>query len=290
MIVALDRCAPDPSHLNRLTRTNSFWDRFFVYPLSIALDAFKEMIGSYGLSILVVTVIIRLLLLPLTIKQMKSSKAMQALQPELKRLQEKYRNNQQKLQEETMKLFQKHNVNPMSGCLPLLIQWPVLIAFYQSIMRNQHIAESDFLWMQLGQPDPWIVLPALAALTTYLQSIATGMGDNPQTRVMLFVMPVMIFVLAYQFPAALSLYWVYSNLFSMVQYYFLSDKYRQKNRRVDRVNKVIISAKTVEEAVESPQPQATRPGADFGAGEPRRRWFGLSGPVRQKCRWMDPPR
>ncbi len=204
--------------------------QIFVYPLTVALDAFNELIGSYGLSILVVTVIIRLLLLPLTIKQMKSSKAMQALQPELKRLQEKYRNNQQKLQEETMKLFQKHNVNPMSGCLPLLIQLPVLIAFYQSIMRNQHIAESDFLWMQLGQPDPWIVLPALAALTTYLQSIATGMGDNPQTRVMLFVMPVMIFVLAYQFPAALSLYWVYSNLFSMVQYYFLSDKYRAKKQ------------------------------------------------------------
>lgn len=227
---ALAGCAPDPSQFKPVDPNGGIWDRFFVYPLTVALDAFNELIGSYGLSILVVTVIIRLLLLPLTIKQMKSSKAMQALQPELKKLQEKYRNNQQKLQEETMKLFQKHNVNPMSGCLPLLIQLPVLIAFYQSIMRNQHIAESDFLWMQLGQPDPWIVLPVLAAVTTYLQSIATGMGDNPQTRVMLFVMPIMIFVLAYQFPAALSLYWVYSNLFSMVQYYFLSDKYRAKKQ------------------------------------------------------------
>jgi len=129
-----------------------------------------------------------------------------------------------------MKLFQKHNVNPMSGCLPLMIQLPVLIAFYQAIMRNEHIAQSDFLWMQLGQADPWLVLPILAALTTYLQSVATGMGNNPQTRVFLFVMPVMIFVLAYQFPAALSLYWVYSNLFSMVQYYFLGDKYRAKKQ------------------------------------------------------------
>ncbi|MGI6125395.1 MAG: membrane protein insertase YidC [Planifilum sp.] len=230
VIVALTGCAPDPSRFKPVDPENSFWDRFFVYPLSIALDAFNDLIGSYGLSILIVTVIIRLLLLPLTIKQMKSSKAMQALQPELKKLQEKYKNNQQKLQEETMKLFQKHNVNPMSGCLPLMIQLPVLIAFYQAIMRNEHIAQSDFLWMQLGQADPWLVLPILAALTTYLQSVATGMGNNPQTRVFLFVMPVMIFVLAYQFPAALSLYWVYSNLFSMVQYYFLGDKYRAKKQ------------------------------------------------------------
>lgn len=180
VIVALTGCAPDPSHFKPVDPENSFWDRFFVYPLSIALDAFNDLIGSYGLSILIVTVIIRLLLLPLTIKQMKSSKAMQALQPELKKLQEKYKNNQQKLQEETMKLFQKHNVNPMSGCLPLMIQLPVLIAFYQAIMRNEHIAQSDFLWMQLGQADPWLVLPILAALTTYLQSVATGMGNNPQ--------------------------------------------------------------------------------------------------------------
>lgn len=226
--VTLTGCAPDPSQFKPVDPNGGFWDRFFVYPLSIALDAFKDLLGNYGLSILVVTVIIRLLLLPLTIKQMKSSKAMQALQPELKKLQEKYKNNQQKLQEETMKLFQKHNVNPMSGCLPILIQLPVLIAFYQAIMRNEHIAKSDFLWMQLGHADPWFVLPVLAAVTTYLQSIATGMGDNPQTRVFLFVMPIMIFILAYQFPAALSLYWVYSNLFSIIQYYFLSDKYRAK--------------------------------------------------------------
>lgn len=125
-----------------------------------------------------------------------------------------------------MKLFQKHNVNPMAGCLPMLIQLPILIAFYQAIMRDPTIAKSSFLWMQLGEHDPYYILPLLAALTTYLQSVVMGMSDNPQQRAFLFIMPVMIFVLAFQFPAALPLYWIYSNLFTMVQYYFLGDKYK----------------------------------------------------------------
>ncbi|OYD08190.1 hypothetical protein CHM34_07270 [Paludifilum halophilum] len=208
--------------------TAGFWEKYFVLPLSIILDKTENILGSYGLAILVVTIMVRLLVLPLTLKQMKSSRAMQKLQPEMNKLREKYKNNQQKLQEETMKLFQKHNVNPLAGCLPILIQLPILIGFYQAIMKNQHIAQSDFLWLQLGHADPYYILPIVAAGTTYLQSVVMGMSENPQARAFMFIMPIMIFVLAFSFPAALALYWVYSNLFTMVQYYFLGDKFKMK--------------------------------------------------------------
>ncbi|SDC95768.1 YidC/Oxa1 family membrane protein insertase [Melghirimyces thermohalophilus] len=226
-LLALSGCAPTPDQMKPIDPENAgFWERYLVLPLQYLLDATQDLLGSYGLSILVATVLIRLIVLPLTLKQMKSSRAMQALQPEMKRLQEKYKNNQEKLQQETMKLFQKHNVNPLAGCLPVLIQLPILIAFYQAIMRDENIRSASFLWMDLGHADPYFILPVIAAATTYLQSVVMGMGDNPQARAFMFIMPVMIFVLAFSFPSALALYWVYSNLFTMVQYYFISDKYK----------------------------------------------------------------
>src|SRR5699024_1378810 len=104
-------------------------------------------------------------------KQLKSSKAMQEIQPELKALQEKYSskdaNTQQKLQQETMKLFQKHGVNPLAGCLPVFVQMPILIAMYHAIMRTTEIQSGEFLWFQLGTPD--YILPLIAAGATFLQ-------------------------------------------------------------------------------------------------------------------------
>ncbi|WP_108025877.1 membrane protein insertase YidC [Melghirimyces profundicolus] len=234
-LFTLGGCAPNPEQFKPIDpKTAGFWDLYFVYPLQRLLDTTYEVLGSYGLAILVATVLIRLLILPLTLKQMKSSRAMQALQPEMQKIREKYKNNQQKLQEETMKLFQKHNVNPLAGCLPILIQLPILIAFYQAIMTDQHIFKASFLWMKLGQADPYFVLPVLAAVTTYLQSIVMGMGDNPQARAFMYIMPIMIFVLSLSFPAALALYWVYSNLFTMVQYYFIGDKFKAKREGATR--------------------------------------------------------
>ncbi len=94
---------------------------------------------------------------------------MQELQPELKKIKDKYKDDAKKQQEETMKLFQKEGVNPLAGCFPILIQMPILIALYAAIMRNGHIGEHTFLWMQLGTKDPYYILPLLAAVTTYLQ-------------------------------------------------------------------------------------------------------------------------
>jgi YidC/Oxa1 family membrane protein insertase len=198
------------------------WNRYIVGPLSDALDFLAQtLFNQYGLALLVITVIVRLLILPLTLKQYKSSKEMQAIQPELKKLREKYSTDPKKQQEETMKLFQQHGVNPMAGCFPLLIQMPVLIALYNSILGNPNIREHDFLWMQLGQADPFYVLPVLAALTTFLQQkmMQSTMPNNMQG--LLFIFPILIFVMSLQFPSALVLYWCYSNIFTIVQSYFI---------------------------------------------------------------------
>ncbi|WP_449538284.1 YidC family membrane integrase SpoIIIJ [Ferdinandcohnia sp. Marseille-Q9671] len=200
------------------------WNKYFVYPLSWLITYFAELTAeNYGLAIIIVTLLIRFALLPLMIKQTKSSKAMQAIQPELKSLREKYSSKdqatQQKLQQETMQLFQKHGVNPLAGCFPLLIQMPILIGFYHAIMRTREIAEHNFLWFDLGDSDPYYILPLIAGVTTFIQQKITmmGMDNNPQMAMMLWLMPIMIVVFAISFPAALSLYWVVGNIFMIVQ-------------------------------------------------------------------------
>ena len=194
----------------------------FVGILSDLIDNVGTAVNSYGISILIVTLIVRFITLPFMVKQMKSMRAMQKLQPEMNALKEKYKDNQPKLNEETMKLFQKNNVNPIAGCLPLIIQMPVLIAFYQAIMYNQQIREASFLFLQLGDKDTTYILPILAAATTYLQQKTTMVNnDNQQAKMLLYLMPAMILFISASLPSALGLYWVYSNLFSIGQNFFM---------------------------------------------------------------------
>jgi len=204
------------------------WNKYFVYPLSWLITYFAELLGeNYGLAIIIVTLLIRFAILPLMIKQTKSSKAMQAIQPEMKALREKYSSKdqatQQKLQQETMQLFQKHGVNPLAGCFPLIIQMPILIGFYHAIMRTSEIANHNFLWFDLGDSDPYFILPLVAGVTTFIQQKITmiGMDNNPQMAMMLWLMPIMIVIFAISFPAALSLYWVVGNIFMIVQTFLI---------------------------------------------------------------------
>src|SRR5699024_583220 len=155
-------------------------------------------------------------------KKIKSTKAMQEMQPEIQELQKKYSskdaNTQQKLQQETMALFQKHGVNPLAMYLSIFIQMPILIAFYNTIMRTEAIKAGIFLWFELGAADPLHILPIIAGRATFFQQKLmmadnTAVSQNPQMKMMLYVMPIMITVFAFMFPAALALYWVVGNLF-----------------------------------------------------------------------------
>ncbi|MGP4038974.1 YidC family membrane integrase SpoIIIJ [Gracilibacillus sp. D59] len=211
--------------------SEGIWNKYFVYPLSWLIVRVAEFFHAeygYGLSIVLVTLLIRLILLPLNVKQLKSSKAMQQIQPELKEIREKYsskdQQTQQKLQQETMELFQKNGVNPLAGCLPIIVQMPILIAFYHAIMRTEALDGHQFLWFQLESPDPYYILPVLTAGFTYLQQKlmmagTTGQQNTmmPQMTMMLYLMPIMIGVFAIFFPSALALYWVVGNIFMVLQ-------------------------------------------------------------------------
>lgn len=231
MIIALAAIISGCSQVNQpiTPESKGIWNQYFVYPLSWLITFFADLFKQdYGLAIIVVTLIIRTALLPLMIKQTKSTKAMQALQPEMMKLREKYSSKdqatQQKLQQEMMQLYQKHGVNPLAGCLPIFIQMPILIAFYHAIMRTTEIAQHSFLWFDLGEKDPFYILPIVAGITTFIQQkiAMTGTaGQNPQMAMMLWLMPIMIVIFAINFPAALSLYWVVGNIFSIAQTYFI---------------------------------------------------------------------
>ncbi|GAB1158526.1 MULTISPECIES: YidC/Oxa1 family membrane protein insertase [Paenibacillus] len=240
MVTVLAGCTPQGSGVTTedLKNSDSFWQSNVVYWFSLALDTFANWFnGEYGLAVLVMVLIVRTLILPLTMKQVRSSKAMQAIQPQLKEIQAKYKDTPEKVQQETMKLFQENKVNPMAGCLPLLIQMPIYIALYNSIYGNSSLRTHDFLWLQLGAPDHLFILPVLAAITTFVQTWMM-MRMNPAQQVgpmqfMLWVYPILIFVMSYQFPSALPLYWFYSNIYTIVQNYFL---YRNNDKVVAEVN------------------------------------------------------
>jgi YidC/Oxa1 family membrane protein insertase len=226
LVVLLTGCTEINQPITK--ESTGFWNEYVVYPLSWLITYFATLLNNgYGWSIIVVTLLIRFAILPLMIKQTKNAKAMQALQPEMKALREKYsskdQKSQQKLQQETMGLFQKHGVNPLAGCFPLIVQMPILIGFFHAITRTREIAEHNFMWFDLGEPDPYFILPIVAGITTFIQQKITmaGMDNNPQMVMMLWIMPIMIVVFAINFPAALSLYWVVGNIFMIVQTYFI---------------------------------------------------------------------
>ena len=226
-----------------------WWTRNVVYYFSKMLDTFADWFGgSYGLAILLLTIIVRTVILPLMIKQYKNTKAMQALQPEMKTIREKYKEDPRKQQEEMMKLYQTHQVNPLAGCLPLIVQMPIFIALYTSINTNAYIKgiideatntviipESTFLWLKLGEADPTYLLPIIAAATTFIQS---KMMSSQQTiagpmKGIIYIFPVLIFVMAINFPSALPLYWIYSNIYTIVQNYFMYGRGKKNDPVID---------------------------------------------------------
>lgn len=185
------------------------------------LEAFSRWTGNYGLAIILLTVAVRVVLLPLTFAQMRQIQKMQELQPELQRLQRKYRDNPQRLNEETWKLWRERGISPLTGCLPVLIQLPILWAFFRALSTFSFNGRAAFLWVDnLAAPDPWYVLPLLAAVTTYWQSVTAvspqAAGD-PSQRFMAYVFPFLVGGMAVKLPSGLALYWVVSNLLSVGQ-------------------------------------------------------------------------
>lgn len=203
---------------------------------------------SYVVAVFLLTLLVRLLVLPLNIKQMKSQAAMQEIQPEIAKLQKKYKNNPEKANQEMMKLYKEYKVNPMSGCLPLLIQMPILFALYYVFMTPEFtnaLQGASFLWIRdLSIGDPLFILPILSAATTYLSSYImtkSTASPNPDTpgmnmNTMNVVMAGMMGFMSINFPSMLVMYWIIGNLLQMVQTYFLIILPKKKKAKVAKVS------------------------------------------------------
>ena len=190
-------------------------------------------IANYGVAIILLTVIIKTIIFPLTWKQMKSMRKTVEIQPMVKELQKKYKNDPQKLNAETMELYKKHSVNPAGGCLPIVIQLPIFWALYSTLFNfGNYIADPSqayFLWFNLTLKDPYYVLAILAAATTFLQTKITSPNGttDPTQKTMLYIMPVFMGYISSTVPAGLALYWVTMNIVSVLQQLYI-------NRRLDR--------------------------------------------------------
>lgn len=185
------------------------------------LDTFYQMTGSYGIAIILLTLVIKMITLPLTFSQTKMTKKMALLNPELEELKKKYKNNPEKLNRETMELWRKHNINPASGCLPMALQLPFFIAFFGMLRNYVYTGPDQFLWLKLAMPDPLYIMPILAAVTTYIQMKQTTSAGDATQKSMLMFMPVMIGMVSLRFVAGLTLYWVASNVFTIIQQYLV---------------------------------------------------------------------
>ncbi|MEG6584436.1 YidC/Oxa1 family membrane protein insertase [Dendrosporobacter sp. 1207_IL3150] len=190
----------------------------FFYNLTASLG-----IANYGAAIILLTVVIKMLMYPLTVKQIKSMKAMQDLQPKMKEMQEKYKDNPEKLQKEMTALYKETGVNPLAGCLPLIVQMPILIGIFYAIRDYTYLnPPPQFLWMSdLAAPDATYILPVLSAVSTYIQQKQTTTEVTQQTKMMMIFMPLFIGYISITFPAGLVLYWVVSNLVQILQQWWM---------------------------------------------------------------------
>ena len=178
--------------------------------------------ANYGLAIILLTLVIKLVLYPLTLKQVKGMKAMQELQPKMKELQEKYKGNSEKLNKEMAILYKESGVNPLSGCLPLIVQMPILMGIFYAIRDYHYATMPSFLWIaDLSGPDPIYLLPILSAATTFIQQKQTATDTNAQAKMMMNLMPLFIGYISITFPAGLVLYWVVSNVFQIAQQWWM---------------------------------------------------------------------
>ena len=207
------------------------WFQGIIDFFALILAYLYEFTGNYGLAIIILTIIVRLLTFPLMAKQMKSTSKMQSLQPELKKLQEKYKDDKETLNKKTMELWQKHNVNPMAGCLPLIVQMPVLLAIFRTLHQDRmadfvegydpYLFQS-FEFLNLNVADPLYILPVLAGATTWLHQKFTmgakSTSSSSPMASMMYIMPLMLVFISATLPAGLPFYFVIGNIFSMLMH------------------------------------------------------------------------
>lgn len=196
------------------------WFTAICVPMLWLMQAFFGFIGNWGLAIILLTVFVKLITLPLTIKQYKSMAAMKKVQPKLKKIQEKYKDNKPKLQQEMMALYRAEKVNPMASCLPMLLMMPVYFSLYRTIFSAVELYRADFaFWItDLSEKDPYFITPLLLGVLFLAQTrLNPSMGDNPQQKLMMTIMPVMFTGMMLFLPSGLVLYILVNTVLGLIQ-------------------------------------------------------------------------
>jgi len=201
------------------------WVKWLALPLLKALKWIVTYVHNYGVAIIILTILVKLIFWPLGNISYRSMKGMQKLQPQMKQLQEKYKDDKAKLQQETMALYKANKVNPMSGCLPMLIQLPVFFGLYRALLYSIELRHAPFVfWIQdLSAKDPYYITPIIMGATMFLQQkmSPTPGGNEMQAKMMLW-MPVIFTFLFLNFPSGLVIYWLFNNILSIGQQYYIN--------------------------------------------------------------------
>ncbi len=215
----LEKISP---HLNLTVDYGFLW--WLASPLFSLLEWLEEWSGNWGVAIILLTLIVKIVLYPLFNMSYKSMAKLRKVAPELKVLQERYADDRQKLSQEMMKLYQKEGANPLGGCLPMLLPMPVFLALYWVLWESVEIRQAPFFaWIEdLSAMDPYFVLPLLMGGTMYLQQLMSPQLGDPMQQRMMKLMPIMFTVLFLFFPAGLVLYWLVNNVLSIAQQWYVT--------------------------------------------------------------------
>ncbi|HMT03467.1 MAG TPA: membrane protein insertase YidC [Burkholderiales bacterium] len=209
------------------------WVYIFATPLFWLLVKLFEFVRNWGYAIILLTIVVKMILYPLTRASYISMAKMKVLAPKMEKLKAQYATDKTKLQRAMMELYKSEKVNPIGGCLPMLLQIPVFIGLYWALLSSVELRQASFLWIQdLSRPDPYYILPIILAITMFLQTFLNPPPTDPVQAKMMKIMPVAFSVMFFFFPAGLVLYWLVNNILSMTQQWYVNNHVvlRKKNR------------------------------------------------------------
>ncbi|MBI3145228.1 MAG: membrane protein insertase YidC [Pseudogulbenkiania sp.] len=207
----------------------------FASPLFWLLTKLHALVSNWGWAIVLLTLIVKAVFYPLTAASYRSMGKMKALAPRLERLKEQYGDDRMKMQQAVMEMYKSEKVNPLGGCLPMLIQIPVFIGLYWSLLASVELRQAPWtLWINdLGRPDPFYVLPAIMAITMFLQTFLNPPPADPMQAKMMKIMPLAFSAMFFFFPAGLVLYWVVNNVLSITQQWYI-------NKQIEKAKKLAL--------------------------------------------------
>ncbi|MCL5883394.1 MAG: YidC/Oxa1 family membrane protein insertase [Actinobacteria bacterium] len=244
---------------------------FIIDPLRSLLDGIHSNLGvSWAISIIILTIIVRIILIPLTVKQFTSMRAMQKLQPKIKELQAQYKDDKQKLNEEMMKFYKENKVNPFGSCLPLIIQMPIFISLYYMIRSNPFPDDNAFLWISdINQSSQLLVLFYMA--TQLFSSLLLTTAVDKSQKMMMILMPlgIGVFFLFGNFPAAVLIYWVTTNIWTIGQQLVVKRIIAIREAREEPME--VIAAPSVSAKLTETKPAAAKKTGGKGGGKSKKK-------------------